>query len=156
MVDDPKFRPTPKRKRSGSETRQRTATLPPIRCTPEQRDALTAAADKAGLSLSAYVLAATLNAKPPRAARVPPVNRAMLAQALGLLGRLNGNVNQIARSINYRQHPELYDLRDVPVLIEQLGRELMAALGKGRRLPDEPAPEADDLPEDEEPEPEEC
>ena len=141
MNDAPEFRPTPNGQKSGSETRQRTATLPPIRCSKEQRDMLEAAADKEGLSLSADVLAATLNAKPPRAAKVPPVNRVMLAQMLGQLGRLNGNINQIARTINYGQQPELYGLREVPAMIETLGREIMAALDKevGPRKQDEEA-----------------
>jgi hypothetical protein len=138
MEDAPKFRPTPKGQKSGSETRQRTSRFT-VRCTPEQRQQIETAADRAGLSLAAYVLGATLKAKPPRAAHVPPVDRVALAQVLGQLGRLNSNVNQIARAINYRQNPELYDLRDVPKVVEALAREIMAALGKGT-----PAPKPDD------------
>ena len=36
----------------------------------------------------------------PRAARRPPVERAILAQMLGHLGRCGSNVNQIARTVN--------------------------------------------------------
>ena len=130
MVDDRQFHSARKAQKSGSEKRQRVDRFT-LRCTQAQHAAIVSGANRAGLSCSAYILAATLQAKPPRAARVPPVEFKALAQVLAQLGRLGSNVNQIARSINYGQNPDLYDLREVPTIIQGLAREVMAALGKG-------------------------
>ena len=48
---------------SKSERRNRTATLPPVRCLPEERDEIRQKAEDAGLSIGAFMLRAALGRK---------------------------------------------------------------------------------------------
>lgn len=119
-----------KKPRSGSEKRALTATLPPVRCTEAQRAAVEVAADRAGLSLSAYILAAALNSLPERAAPVSKLDRAMLAQLLAQMGRIGGNVNQIAKALNQLHVPDTAAVQALPDVLLELRADIMAALGK--------------------------
>ena len=130
-------KPKPESSRSGSENRRRTATLPRVRCTEAQRTAVEAEANRAGLSLSSYMLAAVMKGEPPRAARVPPLEQQVMLQLSGRLGRLNGNVYQIVRSINFKDFPDLYALKDLAEEVEELRDALRLAMGK--RPAEEPA-----------------
>ena len=82
-------------RRSGSETRQRPF-VARMRCTAAEHAQLEAAAERAGMSVGAFMRHQCLGNAGPRAARRPPVERAALAQ----LGRCGGNLNQIARALN--------------------------------------------------------
>ncbi|MGB4069404.1 MAG: hypothetical protein WBK08_15365 [Nitrospira sp.] len=124
--------------RRGSETRQRTGRFT-VRCTPAQRKALAAAADRAGLTFSSYILAACLHAVPPKAASVSRIDRAQLAELLAKLGRLNGNINQIAKALNMHQSPDLSVLQRLPEVLQDLRADLMQTLGK-RSASGSPAP----------------
>lgn len=86
----------------GSENRQKTTTTT-IRFSPDERAAVTAAADAQGLGPSTFARLATLRA----AGRTPPVIRkrhdaiaGVIGPILGELGRIGSNVNQIARVAN--------------------------------------------------------
>lgn len=85
--------------RSGSQRRQR-AKLAGMACTAEERAQLEAAAERAGLTVSAYMRHQCLGTPGPRAVRRPPVERAALAQLLAQLGKVGSNLNQIARALN--------------------------------------------------------
>jgi len=85
--------------RSGSETRQRRF-RPSMRCTPDELAQLEAAAERAGLTVGAFMRGQCLGTPGPRAVRRPPVERAALAQLLAQLGKAGGNLNQIARALN--------------------------------------------------------
>jgi hypothetical protein len=63
--------------------------------------ALDDAASRAGLTRASYQRVQTL-ATPPktRSTRRAPVEREMLAKALGQLGRVGNNLNQLARAAN--------------------------------------------------------
>jgi len=87
------------RRHSGSETRQRSH-LVQVRCTVEEHAQFQAAAERAGLSVGAYLRHQGIGATGPRAARRPPIERTLLAQLLGELGKCGSNVNQIARTLN--------------------------------------------------------
>ena len=84
---------------SGSEKRVRGSVLP-VRLAAEERAALDAAAEKAGLTTSSYARQAMLGAPAPRQVRRPPVERRELARLLGEVGKVGGNLNQIARALN--------------------------------------------------------
>lgn len=123
----------PQRSKSGSEKRRRTACLPRVRCEVEHRVVVADAANRAGLSLASYMLQTLVNAPPPKGGRVPPVERQALAQLLAQLGRLNGNVNQIAKALNSGNQPDSQALREAAAEIMGLRNEVRAALGRGQR-----------------------
>jgi mobilization protein NikA len=85
--------------RSGTETRQRRA-RPAMRCTPSEYAQLEAAAERAGMTISAFMRHQCLGTAGPRAARRPPVERIALAQILAHMGKCGSNLNQIARVLN--------------------------------------------------------
>lgn len=124
---------TTERGKSGSEKRRRTACLPRVRCDEQHRLAVADAANRAGLSLASYMLQTLVNAPPPRGGRVPPVERQALAQLLAQLGRLNGNVNQIAKAANLGQGADRDELRKAAAEIMGLRDAIRAALGRGQR-----------------------
>jgi hypothetical protein len=89
----------PRKKRSGSKKRQRTASVA-LRLTDAEHAELLRRADAVGLSLASFMRVQLIDVPPPRAARRPPIDRTMAAQVLGQLGRIGSNINQIARSFN--------------------------------------------------------
>jgi hypothetical protein len=87
------------RPRSGSETRQRGGYIG-FRATDGERAAAKVAADRAGLTVSAYARAQMLAEPVMRATRRPSADMAALAQVLAQLGKCGSNLNQIARVLN--------------------------------------------------------
>ena len=85
--------------RSGSETRQRSL-VGRMRCTPGEHAQLEAAAERAGMTIGAFMRHQCLGTPGPRAVRRPPVERAALAQLLGHIGKASSNLNQIAKTLN--------------------------------------------------------
>lgn len=86
----------------GTETRIKTTTTT-LRLTPEERAAVIAAADAAGLGPSSFARLATLQAAggpDPDIRRKPSGLRQDIARVLGELGRIGNNVNQVARVAN--------------------------------------------------------
>lgn len=95
--------------RRKSETRQRTETLF-ARVTPEEKAAILARADRAGLASAAFIRAAVLGDAGPRARRRRPVEHTTLVQLLAALNRVGNNLNQLARNSNLGLDvPELRD-----------------------------------------------
>jgi hypothetical protein len=85
-----------------------------MRVTPAQHAAMQTAANDAGLSVSALICRQTLGNAGPRARHRPAPDMAMLAQLLAQLGKLGGNLNQIAHRMNeydFGGEPELLDMR---------------------------------------------
>lgn len=109
----------------------RTRVIPPIRCTPQEQAAIKAAADKAGLSVGAYLRASALGDAGPRSVRRPPIERKELARLLGHLGKIGSNVNQLAHGFNRTAilpgFPELLAARED---LRQMRNALMKALGR--------------------------
>ncbi len=83
----------------GTEKRARAAHLT-FRLTKEERAAVDAAAERAGLTAGSFARQAMLGAPAPRQVRRPPVERKELARLLGELGKIGSNLNQIARAVN--------------------------------------------------------
>ncbi|WP_029032278.1 plasmid mobilization protein [Salinarimonas rosea] len=116
------------RKTSGTETRQRKAVLQ-ARFTFAEATAIRINADRAGMSVGAYLRAAVLETEPPRATRRPTVNHKAVARLLGELGRVAEAFRQAADAADQRECHALIDAatRDLSelrtVCFEALGRE---------------------------------
>jgi hypothetical protein len=106
--------------------------LIPVRCTEHERQAIKAAADKAGLSVGAFLRASALGDAGPRSVRKPPIERKELARLLGWLGKLGSNVNQLAHGFNRdRVVPGFHQLLTVRREVGEMRAALMKALGRG-------------------------
>ncbi len=103
----------------GTEKRVRSKHLT-VRLAADERAAIEAAADRAGLTAGSYARQAMLGAPAPRQVRRPPVERKELARLLGELGKIGGNLNQLARAANSG------------ILV--YGNEIDAALGELRAM----------------------
>jgi hypothetical protein len=109
----------------------RTKLIPPIRCTEEERVAIKAAADQAGLSVGAFLRASALGNAGPRAVRRPPIERKELARLLGHLGKVGSNLNQLAHAFNRNGRvPGLAELNLIRRHVVELRDALLAALGR--------------------------
>ena len=122
---------TTRKTRSGSQTRQRQK-RPSMACTDAERAQLEAAAERAGMTLSAYMRHQCLGDAGPRAVRRPPVERAALAQLLGQLGKVGSNLNQIARALN-TDRQVLHDINGTVAEVREAALAISATLrGKPR------------------------
>ena len=83
----------------GSETRVRNRHLT-VRLSDDERAAVDAAAERAGLMPGSFARQALLGGPVPRQVRRPPVERKELARLLGELGKIGGNLNQLAKAAN--------------------------------------------------------
>jgi uncharacterized hydantoinase/oxoprolinase family protein len=117
----------PKRKRrSGSEKRQRATGPVLVRLLPEERAAVEERAATAGLSLAAYSRSCMLGDAGPRARKRAPVDRELLARTNADLNRVGNNLNQIAHALNAGGSVILSE-------ITATSRELLATLTDIRR-----------------------
>lgn len=118
----------------GSEKRQRNQIIP-IRVTGEERAAIEAKADAAGLTIAAYLRATAIGAAGPRARRRAPSDQVALRQLLGELGRVGNNVNQIARALNSDETADIPELKEALQAYLQLRNAIFAALGLDTAAP---------------------
>jgi hypothetical protein len=134
MTDE---QPAPK-KRHGTENRQRQK-ITPVRWEMTEFNKVAAKASKAGLAFGAFMRALALDGDAgARSQRIPTVDKQILLQWQGALGRLNNNANQIARGIN---EDEFYDLPELRLVLRDypaMRDAIFEALGK------EPSPEMED------------
>lgn len=115
---------------SGTEKRARTAHLT-IRLTPEERAKLDSDAERAGLTTGSYGRKVLLGAPQPRQVRRVVVEKQMLSKLLGELGKIGGNLNQLAKATNQGltvyQNEIIFALGGLKVvrdaLLQALGRE---------------------------------
>ena len=113
----------------GSETRVRTEHLT-IRLSPEERSAIDLAADRAGLTQGSYARQVLLGAPAPRQVRRPPVERRELARLLGEIGHVGGNLNQIARGMNFGHGIDAFDLKQTLGGLGLVRNAILKALGR--------------------------
>ena len=103
-----------------------------VRCTAQERTAITEAAAKSGLAVGAYLRATALGSPGPRAVRRPPIERTELARLLGHLGKVGSNINQLAygynRSGTLPGFPEMLAIRRE---VGEMRDALIKALGRG-------------------------
>ena len=89
------------------------------------------AASRAGLTRASYQRVQSLAAPKTRSTRRAPIDRELLAKAVGQLGKIGSNMNQIGHAENLSLPHRvgltgaLYDLRmtALPLLFEALGRQ---------------------------------
>ena len=91
--------PLPPGKRSSSQKRVRMRKIP-VACDDEEFLQIDNRAREVGLSRPSFLRACGIGAPGPRARRSPPVNAEALARATATLGKVGGNLNQIARVLN--------------------------------------------------------
>jgi hypothetical protein len=113
----------------GSETRVRGKHLT-IRLSPDERVRIDDDAARAGLTAGSYVRRVLLGAAAPRQVRRPPIERRELARLLGELGHIGGNLNQIARSVNFGDGLDMYELTRVLADLAPVREAILKALGR--------------------------
>lgn len=113
----------------GSDKRQRNRIIP-VRVTEGEHAALAAKADAAGLTHAAYIRATVLGTAGPRAQRRAPVDQEALRAALGQLGRVGNNLNQIARVLNAGEDHDPLELREALAAYLTMRDAILGALGK--------------------------
>ncbi len=112
---------------SGSEKRLRKHAVA-VRLLDDEADALNAAADRAGLSVGAYLRVVALGAAGPRAVRRAPIERQELVRVLAALGQLGSNVNQLARRANATG--EIGDTALMQKYVMEMRDAVLMALGR--------------------------
>lgn len=118
-------------RKSGSERRQKSGIIA-FRATASERAQLEAAAERADMSLGSYIRSRVLAAPETRAVRRPVVERELLASALAQLGRLNGNLHQIAKHLNFGG-TDSAGLPETLAEVQVAGGTILEALGRRRR-----------------------
>jgi len=86
-------------KRKKSEKRQRTKCLP-VRLTPAEHSYLKEVAASSGLKMGAYIRQSVFGSAGKRAQRAPAPDKEVLAMLLAHVGKVGGNVNQLAKRAN--------------------------------------------------------
>lgn len=89
----------PPKSHHGSEKRQRNK-ITPIRWASDEFNAVSAKANRAGLSFGAFIRTLGLGDAGPRARRSRPINNQILVKVIGLHGKYGNNLNQIAYKLN--------------------------------------------------------
>jgi hypothetical protein len=113
----------------GSEKRVRTTHLT-VRLSPDERAAIDQAADRSGLTPGSYARQVMLGAPAPRQVRRPPVERRELARLLGELGHVGGNLNQIARTMNFGNGVDAWELKQTLAGLGLVRDAILKALGR--------------------------
>jgi hypothetical protein len=108
-----------------------------VRLSPPEHDRLDAFATRTGLTLSAFVRQVLTGAKPPRAARRPPVEKVMLGRLLAELGTLTEKLTTLL-SVAARDRADTVivierDLRRTLADLRGAASTVLAALGRTGR-----------------------
>jgi hypothetical protein len=120
-----------RKKRSGSEQRKRKPSIG-FRASDEEQATIEAYADRAGLTVSSYVRDRSLAKPTTRAVRRPPVATAQLAQLLGLIGAVGGDLQRMA---GHLQGGELVPAAEIQASItafREAASAILKTLGKRR------------------------
>jgi hypothetical protein len=122
----PPDRPRPKKARSGSDKRQRSAGIL-VKLTPADHQRVKTEAAAAGMSAAGYLASGRLGeeqAYRPRRRR-HPVNEPALMRALAAFHRANNNLNQTARTGNTMM---LFAEEHGAARLAEIGRDLVEAV----------------------------
>lgn len=101
-----------------------------FRVTPKERAEIAEAASKAGLAPGSYARGKILGGSPPRAVRALPVERQALALLLAQIGRVGGNLNQLAKAGNSGLPVDASDVAPVLADLRAVRDEIRAMLGR--------------------------
>lgn len=104
-----------------SESRQKQERLT-VRFTPTEREQLEALADRAGLTLGSYLRSRALETPTMRAIRRPTAAVEVLKGLLGQVGKIGGNLNQLAKGVNRGETPLATDLQQTLAAIRQTAK----------------------------------
>lgn len=115
-------------RRSGSEKRRRSKTFS-VRLDPDEQQRAADLRERAGLPLSVLIRRALFNTPLPRAARRPPIEKQLVAQLLGELGKIGGNINQAQKHIN-AGHPQWNVWEEATRALIEMRTACMEALGR--------------------------
>ena len=127
-VETPAHAAKPRRFRSGTDQRRRTAVIA-FRCTPEEKHTIQSFADRANVGEAAYCRAVLLRRKIPTAP-MSKTSRADLSGAVAQLGKVGSNVNQIARALNGGDAVLDDDIAATMEAIRETVTALLKALGR--------------------------
>lgn len=114
---------------SGSEKRQRNK-LVQIRISDAEHTQLAEAADKAGLTLASYARQLVLAAPTPRQGRRPAADKAELGRIVAHLGKIGGNLNQLAHAGNAGAAVDAVALAEELADLERTRALIRVALGR--------------------------
>lgn len=113
-----------KTKRDWSKVKRTTAPHQvSLRLTDEENAQLEMIVERLGVSKAGYLKSAAFGRPVPRASKRPNANAADLRQLLGLMGKLGGNANQIARFCN---SGTITDYREAQESLQGIRQELAA------------------------------
>lgn len=115
---------------SKSENRQRTKHIV-FRVTPEEKDGFELRCQSSGLSKSDYFRKKCLEEKALRKRKAPTVETEVLLKTLAQIGKVGGNLNQIARELNMGYLPINGELETTLKEVRELRTEIRKALGYG-------------------------
>jgi len=101
-----------------------------FRVSENEHAELIEAAGRAGLAPGSYARAKVFGGSPPRAVRVLPIEREALAVLLAQIGRLGGNLNQLARARNAELPVYAPEVVAEIAALRELRDELRAMLGR--------------------------
>ena len=118
-----------KKKASGTEARQRPEKVT-FRVSDAERNEIDAAADRAGLTVGSYVRMRALTSPETRAVKTPRVNKVLLSQMLGQLGRVGGNIHQIVKRMNYKEGVESAALVSALSDFKEVAAAIMQTMGR--------------------------
>jgi len=114
--------------RRGTERRRKTY-LVTSRYDADEFAELEAAASRAGVTRASYQRIQSLSNPKTRSTRRPPIEKEMLAQVLGHLGKMGSNLNQLARAANVGDSDRDAIMKAVDML-RGLAVLILKALGK--------------------------
>jgi Bacterial mobilisation protein (MobC) len=114
---------------SGTEKRVRKGSIT-VRLSDEERTAVDAAADRAGLTPGSYARQAMLGAPAPRQVRRPPVERKELARLLGEVGKIGSNLNQLTKAVHTGIVPYGNEIEAALGGLQDVRTAIMKALGR--------------------------
>jgi len=117
------------RKRSGSEKRKR-APIIGFRATDQERAEIEAAAAHAGLTVGSYVRSRALAKPTTRAVRRHPVETAQLAQLLGMLGAVGGQIQMLAQKRGGSEGIPPEEVREALAVFREAAAAILQAMGK--------------------------
>lgn len=109
--------------RSGSATRQKT-TMAGFRVTPQEREQLRELAGRQRLTVASYMRRQTLEHPTTRTRRRANPQTEVLSAILAQLGKLGGNMNQIARRMNMNETPLASEIQDAFAACRQVSKRV--------------------------------
>ncbi len=101
-----------------------------FRVTEKEHAAIEEDASKAGLAPGSYARVKVLGGSPPRAVRALPIERQALALLLAQIGRVGGNLNQLAKAGNSGLPVDAQDVAPALADLRAIRDDIRALLGR--------------------------